>query len=585
MGKGKIYQFIYKIFTKRPAFLLFISLLISFFFFENAHAQPPPVSGIRATNHNLSVSGPGTIKATSETEVCVFCHIPHNANPAVPLWNHSVSGAAYTMYNSEYLQRANYDIPSTLGTYPSTGYRSRLCLSCHDGTVAIGNVYILRGELMTSPINMQGVTANGTLPTTSTAYIGTDLTNDHPVAIKYDTTKTITFGVGSRNMELASAPPINPKPYQNIKLFNPSPGYVECPSCHDPHIENEKFLVIWNTNLGTTIADMCTTCHDKINWSTSDHSTSSASYTDTDVQTNYGVNTISALECTNCHQAHGGQGSPYWYILHQIEETTCFRGAASASTGAPCHGTGAAPGGKVIETLFSRSYKHPVTTISGEHTGLDVLDPSYIDWATDKHAECVDCHNPHQAKSTPVRVDATSWYPSTVNSNSNLVSNSGPLTGVTGVEPSTEPSSWSPPTSYTTYNEATKEYQICFKCHSYYALQDADGVTAYTTASGAIITDQAMEFNMNNKSVHPVRVGLNSQTGSYAPKALESAQLKSPWNVNVGTQTMYCSDCHGADSENSTDPKGPHGSMAQATSIFLKVLTNSGPWGITRYSA
>ncbi len=31
--------------------------------------------------HNLSASGPGTVKASSEQEVCVFCHIPHNAAP------------------------------------------------------------------------------------------------------------------------------------------------------------------------------------------------------------------------------------------------------------------------------------------------------------------------------------------------------------------------------------------------------------------------------------------------------------------------------------------------------------------------
>ncbi|MBI5193521.1 MAG: cytochrome C, partial [Nitrospirae bacterium] len=55
-------------------------------------------------------------------------------------------------------------------------------------------------------------------------------------------------------------------------------------------------------------------------------------------------------------------------------------------------------------------------------------------------------------------------------------------------------------------------------------------------------------------------VTLNSQTGSYSPKALTSSQMSSPWTTNVGNQTMYCSDCHGTDAEASTDPKGPHGS-------------------------
>ena len=524
-------------------------------------------AGVANTKHNLSVSGPGNVKATAETEICVFCHIPHNANPAVPLWNHGVSNAAYSMYNSLYLQRANYTIPSALGQYPNTGYRSRLCLSCHDGTVAIGNVYILRGSKLSSPINMQGVTANGTMLTTSSAYLDIDLTNDHPVAIEYNTGKTITFGSGTRSMELdATVPPIvgvDAGPFfDRVRLYEPSPGFVECPSCHDPHTENSQFLVIWNTNLATTISDLCTTCHDKINWNLSTHSTSSAAYTEAAVQTAYGANTIDSLDCINCHKTHGGQSSPYWYLLRQIEETTCFRGAASASTGAPCHGTGAAAGGQNIETVILRSYNHPATTISGEHTNLDVLNPSYIDWASNKHAECVDCHSPHQAKNTPARVAASSWYPATVDVNSNLVSKSGALGGVTGVEPDSEPD-WTPPTSYTTYNASVYEYQICFKCHSYYSLQELDGITIFTSLSGAIITDQAMEFSQGNKSVHPVRFGLNSQTGSYAPKSLSSVQLKPPWNVNVGTQTMYCSDCHGADSENTTDPKGPHGSNSK----------------------
>ncbi len=526
-------------------------------------------AGTANTKHNLSASGPGAIKAVDEAEICVFCHLPHNANPAVPLWSHNVSSAAYTMYNSEYLNRANYTMPAALGQYPNAGYRSRLCLSCHDGTVAIGQVYVLRGTKLTSPINMQGVAANGYMPTTAAGYIGTDLTNDHPVALVYDSTKTITFGSGSRNVELKSpGPSINPKPYEGVKLYSYPPetkGYVECPSCHDPHVENQKFLVIWNTNLATTIGDLCNTCHDKINWSTSIHKTSASAYTDASVQTTYGASTITSLVCSNCHKPHGGPGSPYWYILRQQEETTCFKGAASVSTGAPCHGTGAATGGKNIETVISRQYKHPATTIAGVHTDLDVLanqaGAKSFNWSSSKHAECVDCHNPHQAQqgvhNSPS--DGSGWYPQTPLSSTNDVSNS--LKGVTGVEPTTEPD-FTPPTSYTTYNAATKEYQICLKCHSYFSLQDADGITVYTTSFGdnAIITDQAMEFSQGNKSVHPVRVGLSSQTGSYAPKTLASAQMSSPWNTNLGTQTMYCSDCHGTDSENTTDPKGPHGS-------------------------
>ena len=82
--------------------------------------------------HNLSVTGPGPVKATAETEICIFCHTPHNANPAVPLWNHSMAaGVNYQTYTSSTMA-AQVGLP--------TG-STKLCLSCHDGTVAIGSTW------------------------------------------------------------------------------------------------------------------------------------------------------------------------------------------------------------------------------------------------------------------------------------------------------------------------------------------------------------------------------------------------------------------------------------------------------------
>jgi len=59
---------------------------------------------IVTTRHNLSVSGPGNIKATSESEICIFCHAPHNARPDKPLWNRVDPGLTYTLYTSSTTQ-------------------------------------------------------------------------------------------------------------------------------------------------------------------------------------------------------------------------------------------------------------------------------------------------------------------------------------------------------------------------------------------------------------------------------------------------------------------------------------------------
>ncbi|HHW14550.1 MAG TPA: hypothetical protein GXX28_06420, partial [Firmicutes bacterium] len=105
-----------------PTFLTALVLLL----FLVAPAQ----AGVWTTKHNLSISGPGPIKATSETRVCVFCHIPHNASPAVPLWGHAVNSGSYTIYASSTIQ----------GTTGQPNGSSKLCLACHDGAVALGAV-------------------------------------------------------------------------------------------------------------------------------------------------------------------------------------------------------------------------------------------------------------------------------------------------------------------------------------------------------------------------------------------------------------------------------------------------------------
>ncbi len=545
-------------------------------------------SNIANSPHNLSVTGPGTIKAVSETEICVFCHIPHHEEVGVPLWNHLLSSASYTLYDSEFIQRVGYPPPQQLSLVEGQpGIVSRMCLSCHDGTVAIGAVYWVRGTNLFDigqTIEMVGVNPDGTMPTTEEGYIGTDLRTHHPVAIEY---KPGTYpisapgGTISKNIELRS-----PEPTPPIKLYDyGGVKYVECTSCHDPHkydtTVNRKFLRIdTGATFGENVVATCIACHDRnivSNWSSSAHATATNTYSDTAVLNKYGVNTVASLECLNCHTPHKGQGVPY--LLRWAEEATCFQGAASASDLSACHGTGA-NNTKVIEPFFGLPYKHPVTTVSGIHTNLDVLygtgNPPQpqgskgITFDSYKHAECVDCHNPHKTApgnhAEPADTRDTfnaGWYPQNP---SNTVSNV--LQGVTGVVPTwTGPGTQ--PTTYTVLESATAEYQICIKCHSYWALGTAtQWVSAYTFSDSRTLldgtpyklTDVAAEFNPNNASGHPVVVSANNRPGSYAPKALPPQAMREPWKSNVGNVTMYCSDCHGAVDEAGGDPRGPHGS-------------------------
>ena len=80
-----------------------------------------------------------------------------------PLWNQQLSKATYTPYTSTtYHQTGN--------TQPPLGVTSSLCLSCHDGTVAVGTTSRLR----------QGTTAGSWAPGDS---FGKDLTSSHPFSL------------------------------------------------------------------------------------------------------------------------------------------------------------------------------------------------------------------------------------------------------------------------------------------------------------------------------------------------------------------------------------------------------------------
>jgi predicted CXXCH cytochrome family protein len=484
-------------------------MMLSVVVTSDTKSQIQGVSKMLGTKHNLGVTGTGAIHASSETQLCVFCHTPHVPRQfaAQPLWNHQLSSAEYTLYSSDYLTDLNYNAPN------QPNARSKLCLSCHDGTVAIGAVYNNGGAQI---IALQNDVS--TMPGQATGNLGTSLLNDHPIGYTYDNT---------RDPELIA----RTWPWKTSVRVDPDAanGTVECITCHEPHDDaNTKFLRIPNTN-----AALCTFCHSKTGWTDAIHKNSTQSYTPSGGT----ATTIGEWACRSCHQSHGGGGVPY--LLTGVEENTCF--------GSGCHGTTQSGiNTKNIQSELEKLYNHPTTTVTGKHRNPD--NSASLN-APNRHAECQDCHNLHQAKKGLHTIGT------------NAISDV--LTGTAGVLPGYA-DAWTQPTTYTSVKYAQQENQICFKCHSSYAFGTVlNGVTTILGPSGTNATDQAMEFNASNKSVHPVSVSLTNQTGSLVPKSLLSSQLTPEWN-NIGNQTMYCSDCHGNDQPVSQQtPQGPHGSNAK----------------------
>jgi len=218
--------------------------------------------GIRDTKHNLSFKGTGTVKAVEETQICIFCHTPHNSYPDYPLWNHDPSAAvSYTHYTSDTLQsyKSEADAPPIDGV-------SKLCLSCHDGTIAVGAVKSRFDDIameISECINASGKLTRGT---GCTGYIGTDLSGGHPISIVFD-----SILVGRRNSSTTLCP-LKPPPTRQtepyVRLYPTRGGYgVQCTSCHDPHtnrsmeideVTGNKWPPFWQKGSHDAV---CLVCH------------------------------------------------------------------------------------------------------------------------------------------------------------------------------------------------------------------------------------------------------------------------------------------------------------------------------------
>lgn len=327
---------------------------------------------IISSPHNLSAGAAalGGVAFSEEERICIFCHTPHNAISEIPLWSHELSIADYTPYDS-----------STLHDKPGPGWApsgaSRLCLSCHDGTVAIGKFV---GSSITTARFMTG-----------RANLRHDLSDDHPISFSY-------LDAFAAAAELAPIPSLP----ASIKLQ--WEDYMQCTSCHDPHDnENGNFLVINNGDPAkpgyVPGSPLCVTCHKNSGWEFSTHNPS--------------LTPGLPNGCMNCHTVHAAPG-PVRLLTAPKESDTCY---------ATCH-NGTVSRGADVATVFRKTYRHPVELPfkpphdeGEEKTQLP---------AANYHVECVDCHNPHQANNNNVPVSLSS--PPLI---------TGRLKGVTGINPNT----------------------------------------------------------------------------------------------------------------------------------------------------
>ncbi len=223
-------------------------------------------AGITATKHDFS--GIGGI-GQEPTGLCTFCHTPHKAMSTLLLWNHTLS------QNVSF----SWDVPETTAgtafpTIPSDTYKGTTtkCLSCHDGSVAIGDIGWWNGgaplPLTNNPIGDPAFQVG----------LGGDMSGNHPVAmpIPFNNAPSTYNGVGTGTGITLADWKADPQTL-GIRLFtddgagNIKAGAtagltgIECSSCHDPHngngVQGPYFLL---GELGGSTANyICIKCHTK----------------------------------------------------------------------------------------------------------------------------------------------------------------------------------------------------------------------------------------------------------------------------------------------------------------------------------
>ena len=225
--------------------------------------------------HDLSNgSAVKNTNATINGQTCVFCHVPHGGSTSMPLWNRSgPTGAAYQVYTSSTMTAV------ATGAGIAAGI-SGACMSCHDGTIAMDVVTNVNGlpfgtgstggnVAFTAGPNRKATYTNGTggsanIMSGGLPSMGSDLRNDHPVAIVYQT----ALAADPTHYTLVTQ--VGAKIYVNgaggqLPLYGTSTANatVECASCHDSHNNslngtNGGFLRQANTG-----SQMCKACHNK----------------------------------------------------------------------------------------------------------------------------------------------------------------------------------------------------------------------------------------------------------------------------------------------------------------------------------
>jgi predicted CXXCH cytochrome family protein len=262
-------------------------------------------------------------------------------------------------------------------------------------------------------------------------------------------------------------------------------------------------------------------------WTNGIHATAANSISNQPTVNLGGYPSVALSACEACHAEHNAPGGPR--LLRGMNESDC----------AACH-SGGSNLSPIPLNVFAEFAKagHPFSSASGSH---DANESVLLN--QNRHATCVDCHNPHAANQVTAFLPPPGMRASQ--------NGAGGISATDGI---------------TVVNPAVNQYDNCLRCHG-----SSTGKTAVPATFGylpvwAVAAADPLnvipQLALLSASSHPVT---HPRTSPYPQPSLRSFMLNqdgaTPGRA-MGTQ-IFCTDCHNSDDNREfggNGPNGPHGS-------------------------
>jgi predicted CXXCH cytochrome family protein len=481
-------------------------LLVALAIVSAADAASGQITGDAMGKHNFAPTGISPVKG-ARPESCAYCHAPHSGLNA-GLWNQKLTKQIYSTYSSA--------TEKNTGTQPTLGGVSNHCLSCHDGTVAMGST-VVYGQ----------VTTHGSMY--SQDIFGANMQTTHPYSMVLPLKDSIDLYAS-----LAANHRTN-DPTGAVTLVN---NNVECTSCHDPHVEAKDPIALNFLVENSANGQLCLACHNpnrkissQVNpiadWSTGAHALSTAKISLS--ASLGGYPTVSANACESCHAEHNTAAGSH--LLRGANEQDCI-GCHNGSNVSPMPAYA-----DVFAEYASPKIGHPFPTSNNPH---DAAESVLLN--NNRHATCVDCHNAHGSQ-----IVGTFTASPLIRISQRNTKGISATDGTTVLTP------------------AVNQFENCLRCHGASAGKQVLPIYGYfpnRAVSGGDQLNLIPQFAVTASSSHPVMHVSNSVL---AQPSLRTRMLQID-GITLGRAMgtrIFCTDCHNSDDNREfggTGSNGPHGS-------------------------